>query len=220
MKKTQAPAAAEKAATQPELKKPESEKPYIMVDAPTPGRPIMSSALKTELDPPGPREPRRGPTSADNALDARSFVSTHATAAEFKEFAAAVRARMAKDPTSWRWERCSRCGLVMKAKPTSAENAACFKCNFRGAASPAGHFRTMTDAEVDSYLFEKAIEDKAAEERLARANLNATNASRGKEGLPPLSFPEFQKQRKAEFERTLQRSQAIGEVGALYRRKS
>ncbi len=202
--------------------RPIREKPYEFA-APRPeaqpGRPapIMSSQVKVEIEPPKMTPPIRGPQTADRSMTEGQFVAQHASAEELKEFAAMVRARRAGDLSTWIWQQCDHCHLAMRVKPTSAEGDCCPKCNYWGRKD-LGHMFRMSEASVNDYLYRKALKDKAAEERMARAAFAAANTDRAKSGLAPLSFEAFQQQRKAEFEAMIKRSQELDRVAAACRR--
>lgn len=209
------------AATEPEQKKPETEKTYELVAATPPCKPgpIMSADLKRDAaGPRPPRDPKRGPQVATASMGDSQFVAAHGTPEDFARWRQEIAERQARDPRSWRWEKCDKCGLVMRARPTDAEDSPCIRCNWRGRAD-GGHFRTMTDAEVNSFLFEKAVRDREAEERAIRAGWAARNASRAKEGLEPVALEDYRREAAAEFQAKLKQAQELGQAAAACRRE-
>lgn len=210
-KKIEPAAAAEKAAP-----KPAPEKPYERTPGPRP--PIMSANLGLKHDPPRVSPPNRGPQVAEGSMGDAAFVQAFATDEELARWRREIDERRARDAATWAFFRCDRCGLVMKDKPGSPDGDACPKCN-RMRRQDGGHLFKMTQAQADQHLYNEAVRERAALEKARRAEFNRTNTRRGEQGLPPLSFQEFMRLQKAEFEQLKQRGRDLGQVAAALRRQ-
>lgn len=196
--------------------KPAPEASYERTPGPRP--PVMSAHLGLKHDPPRISPPNRGPMTGEASMTDAQFVAAFSTPEELARLRREINERRAKDATTWAFFRCDRCGLVMKDKPGSPDGDPCPKCN-RMRRQDGGHLSKMTQAEADQHLFDEAVREKAALERDRRAQFNRTNTRRGEQGLPPLSYEEFTRLQKAEFEQLKQRGRDLGQVAAAYRRK-
>jgi hypothetical protein len=206
--------------TAPAAGKAEPQKPAPPA-APAPAAkpgPVMSADLGIRHDTPRISAPVRGPQTGTGSMSPAEFIAAFGTAEELASFKQAIEQRRARDASSWSWEKCDHCGLVLKVRPDSSENDACPKCNKMRTAA-GGHFKRMETSAVDLHLFEEAKKEAAIIERLRLAEFNTRNQERGKAGLAPLTREEFTKQRQAEFQQLKQRGRDLGEISGLYRKQ-
>jgi len=201
-------------------------KPYELVTGPPPAepappekKPIMSADVKIQHDELRITPPRRGPQAGEAAMSDGAFIENFATAEELARWRSEIQARRAKDAGTWIWQKCDRCGAVMKDRPGTEDGGPCPRCNLQRRAY-LGHMRTMTAEETNTYLFELAKKERAATEQLRLRAFHAANAERGQKGLPPLSFEEFKAQAQREYQDMMRRHRELGKISRPFREKA
>lgn len=150
--------------------------------------------------------------------DTLGEIARLATPEEAAAIVADLKAKRAAVPVPI-WLKCDQPGCANVGPfGARAEGRACPSCNHMSNKS-GGHMRAMTPAEIAAYQQTKAAQAAATAQKMRDGSFAARNLDRAKNGLPPMSRPEWDEEQARWAETRREQTAELGRISALYREK-